>query len=77
VNDSGVPGTASPMAEHLADRPDVWRRLLADHVADRLGRCAACRRAGGSGEVWPCSLHHIARDAQRIYGLRLGRSGGE
>lgn len=65
------------MAEHLAGRPDVWRRLLVDHVADRLGRCAACRRAGGSGEVWPCSLHRIALDAQRIHALGLGQAGWE
>jgi hypothetical protein len=65
------------MAEHLAGRPEVWRRLLDDHVADRLGRCRACRSSSGSGEVWPCSLHRIAVAARRIYGLRLGRAVGE
>lgn len=65
------------MAEHLAERPEVWRTLLESHVADRLGRCRACRRASGSGEVWPCSLHRIAVQARRIHELRLGRAVGE
>jgi hypothetical protein len=67
-----------PMAEEMAGMPEVWRRLLAAHVPDRLGRCTACRNSSGSGERWPCSLHRIAADAQRVYGLRLGQAvGGE
>ncbi len=66
------------MAQVMAGMPGVWRRLLNAHVPDRLGRCTACRTASGSGERWPCSLHQIAVEAQRLYGLSLGRSvGGE
>ncbi len=66
------------MAREMAGMPEVWRRLLVAHVADRLGRCTACRNSSGSGERWPCSLHRIADDAQRLYELRLGQAvGGE
>jgi hypothetical protein len=51
--------------------PEVWRRLLAAHQPDRLGRCASCRTASGSGERWPCSLYRIASDAQRLHDQRL------
>lgn len=67
-----------PMSEVMAGMPGVWRRLLTAHVPDRLGRCAACRTSSGSGQRWPCSLHEIAGEAQRLHGLRLGQAvGGE
>jgi hypothetical protein len=65
------------MSELMAGMPEVFRRLLADHVPDRMGRCTACRSVSGAGERWPCSLHRIADEAQRIYGLQLGRAVGE
>ncbi len=66
------------MAQMMAGMPEVWRRLLAAHVSDRTGRCSACRTANGSGALWPCSLHGIASEARRVYGLRLGQAvGGE
>lgn len=66
------------LADLMAEMPEVWRRLLAAHQADRLGRCAACRTSSGSGERWPCSLQRIAREAERRYALRLGQAvGGE
>ncbi|HET6259903.1 hypothetical protein [Pseudonocardia sp.] len=69
---------AGPLAEVMAGMPEVWRRLLAAHVPDRMGRCTSCRTSSGSGERWPCSLHRIATDAERVYGLRLGQAvGGE
>jgi len=58
----------------MAGMPGVWRRLLVAHVPDRLGRCASCRTASGSGEVWPCTLHRIASEAQRLHDLQLGRA---
>ena len=70
-------GDATSMAAVMAGMPVVWRRLLAAHVPDRLGRCAECRTASGSGERWPCSLRRIAEEAERIYGLELGRAVGE
>jgi hypothetical protein len=65
--------TAVPMAAIMSDMPEVWRRLLAAHVPDRLGRCSGCRSATGSGERWPCSLHRIASDAQRLHDQKLAR----
>jgi hypothetical protein len=62
------------MADVMADMPGVWRRLLAAHVADRLGRCRGCRSDTGSGERWPCSLHRIAAEAQRLHDQKLTRA---
>jgi hypothetical protein len=67
-------GPVLPMADVMAGMPGVWRRLLAAHVPDRLGRCTACRRATGSGERWPCSLYRIASDARRLHDLELRRA---
>lgn len=69
-----VPTTAVPMADVMAEMPGVWRRLLAAHVADRLGRCRGCRSDTGSGELWPCSLHRIATEAQRLHDQKLARA---
>lgn len=69
-------GTPS-LAEEMAGMPGVWRRLLAAHVPDRLGRCVTCRQAGGSHERWPCNLHHTATEARRLHELRLGKAVGE
>jgi hypothetical protein len=68
------PESAGGIADVMAGMPEVWRRLLAAHQPDRLGRCASCRTASGSGERWPCSLHQIASEAQRLHGLRLGQA---
>ena len=73
----GADNEPSSMAVEMAGMPVVWRRLLVAHVPDRLGRCSACRTSSGSGERWPCSLRRIAEEAERIYGLELGRAVGE
>ncbi len=66
------------LAGEMSAMPQVWRRLLAAHVADRLGRCTGCRSSSGSGEVWPCTLHRTAAEAERLHALRLGQAvGGE
>ncbi|TQM44490.1 hypothetical protein [Pseudonocardia cypriaca] len=65
---------AGGIADVMAGMPEVWRRLLAAHQPDRLGRCASCRTSSGSGERWPCSLHQIASEAKRLHGLQLGQA---
>ena len=62
------------MAAELVGMPGVWRRLLAAHVPDRLGRCVGCRSSGGSGARWPCSLHSVATEAERLHELQLGQA---
>ena len=55
------------LAAELAPMVDVWRRLLAQHVPDRAGRCRTCTK-GGTGlpaVPWPCSLHVVADLARR------------
>ncbi|MGH3615328.1 MAG: hypothetical protein ACRDRK_22580 [Pseudonocardia sp.] len=73
LSGDGGPGS---MANMMAAMPEVWHRLLLAHVPDRLGRCAACRSSSGSGDRWPCSLHRIASEAQRLHALRFGQAGG-
>ena len=60
-------GDLGQLAIELAPMVDVWKRLLAQHVPDRAGRCVVCTK-GGTGlpsMPWPCSIHHIADMARR------------
>jgi hypothetical protein len=66
--------TSVPIADIMAGMPGVWRRLLSAHVPDRLGRCRGCRSDTGSGERWPCSLHRIAAEAQRLHDQKLAEA---
>jgi hypothetical protein len=68
---AGNGAAAGSMADVMSGMPEVWRRLLAAHTPDRLGRCSGCRSASGPGERWPCSLHRIASDARRLHDQRL------
>ncbi|WP_214370956.1 hypothetical protein [Pseudonocardia sp. H11422] len=58
------------MAGVLAGMPEVWGRLLDEHVPDRLGRCTACRNVSGSGVRWPCTLQQIATQARSLHEIR-------
>jgi hypothetical protein len=60
-------GDLHQLAAELALMVDVWKRLLAQHVPDRAGRCVACTK-GGTGLPslpWPCSIYGIADMARR------------
>jgi hypothetical protein len=57
----------SPLASVLSTMPEVWQRLLEDHVPDSSGRCLACRNHGTAGVPWPCTLQVIATDARTLY----------
>jgi hypothetical protein len=51
----------------LAEMPDLWARLLAEHIPDPTGtRCRACTTAGtGSPEAaWPCRIRDLAAAAR-------------
>ncbi len=63
------------MAAILASMPDVWQRVLADHVADQHGRCRECRNAAGVSAPWPCLSWEIAEEARQVH-LGEGRSAG-
>ncbi len=54
------------MAQVMSGMPDVWRRVLAEHVPDQGGRCQACRE-GGVSASWPCLTRQIAEQAKRIH----------
>lgn len=48
-----APSTA---AVALAGMPEVWQRLLTEHVPDRQGRCVACRWQTRAADKWPCDV---------------------
>lgn len=55
------------MAQVMSSMPDVWRRVLAEHVPDERGRCRACRDEYGVAAGWPCLTREIAEQAKRIH----------
>jgi hypothetical protein len=56
--------------EVVAGWPGVWTALLAAHVADAGGRCAACAGQHRPGPVWPCGPAALALRARRSAGGR-------
>jgi hypothetical protein len=65
---SGQPPHHAPdsLAFALAGMPEVWARLLVEHVPDRYGRCMACASSRNAGTLWPCTLQVTAADARAI-----------
>lgn len=55
------------MAEVMSAMPDVWRRVLAEHVPDQRGQCRECRNAQGVSAPWPCVTRGIAEQAKQIH----------
>jgi hypothetical protein len=54
------------MALVMSEMPDVYRRVLTEHVADGGGRCAACRNVDGETASWPCQTYRIAQEAKWV-----------
>jgi hypothetical protein len=54
------------MALVMSEMPDVYRRVLAEHVPDGAGRCGACRNATGETASWPCQTYRIAQEAKWV-----------
>lgn len=54
--------------EVLSFMPDVYGRMLAEHLPAASGRCRSCTRPGTGvpHAPWPCSAHGMASEAQRI-----------
>ena len=55
------------MAKVMSGMPDVWRRVLAEHVPDQGGRCKACHDERGGSASWPCLTRQIAEQAKQIH----------
>jgi hypothetical protein len=53
------------MAVVMSEMPDVWRRVLAEHVPDGHHNCRACFHAGGRAS-WPCQTYRIAQEAKWV-----------
>lgn len=52
------------MAMILADMPDLWHRILSEHVSDAHGRCVQCRDRSGAAAPWPCATRQVADEAR-------------
>ncbi|PVY97692.1 hypothetical protein [Actinomycetospora cinnamomea] len=53
------------MAVVMSEMPDVWRKVLAEHVPDAQQNCCACFHAGGRAS-WPCQTYRIAQEAKWV-----------
>jgi hypothetical protein len=53
------------MAVVMSEMPDVWRRVLAEHVPDGHQNCRECFHAGGRAS-WPCQTYRIAEEAKWV-----------
>lgn len=50
--------------------------MLAEHVADRHGRCRSCvNTCAGTAQPWPCALRLIADLAEKLHAARRGHGG--
>ncbi|HXV94375.1 MAG TPA: hypothetical protein VD813_13805 [Pseudonocardia sp.] len=60
---------ATGIARALSTMPELWARLLADHVPDSGGRCQACTKAGTGlpGQRWPCTIYALADQARDLH----------
>lgn len=65
------------IAAILAEAPCLVDNLLAAHTPSPAGRCTGCHTAGTGtpGGPWPCSLHTLAVQAERIRAARAGHQG--
>ncbi len=53
------------MALVMSQMPDVWRKVLAEHVPDGNQLCRECRNGGGQAS-WPCQTYRIAQEAKWV-----------
>lgn len=53
------------MAVVMSEMPDVWRKVLAEHVPDERQNCRECFHAGGRAS-WPCQTYRIAQEAKWV-----------
>lgn len=53
------------MAVVMSEMPDVWRKVLAEHVPDERQYCRACFHDGGRAS-WPCQTYRIAQEAKWV-----------
>ncbi|MDD7940630.1 hypothetical protein PHK61_19585 [Actinomycetospora lutea] len=53
------------MAVVMSEMPDVWRKVLTEHVPDAQQNCHECFQ-GGSRASWPCQTYRIAQEAKWV-----------
>ena len=54
------------MASILSEMPDLWRRILGEHVAGPDGYCRSCRDSRDAAR-WPCAMYDLGAEAQFIH----------
>ena len=54
------------MATVMSQMPDVWRRVLTEHVPDHYRRCRACWSPAGVQGSWPCQTYKVADEARAL-----------
>lgn len=54
------------MATVMSQMPDVWRRVLAEHVPDQYRHCRACCSPTGIQASWPCQTFKVADEARAL-----------
>lgn len=54
------------MALVMSQMPDVWRKVLAEHVPDQSQRCRECRDTAGQQASWPCQTYRVAQEAKWV-----------
>ena len=54
------------MALVMSQMPDVWRKVLAEHVPDQSQRCRECRDQAGQVASWPCQTYRVAQEAKWV-----------
>ena len=57
----------SEAAGVVAGWPEVWRSLLAIHVAGPDGRCTGCARTNHGAPRWPCALATLGQTARTLH----------
>ena len=72
------PGAAlTELAVFLVRYRTAARRIIAEHVSDRSGKCRVCRRADlGVAQPWPCTLVRGAQAGVTMAALDDGLNAG-
>jgi len=75
-----ISGRQGSLADVLGAMPELWTRLLTEHIPDPTSkRCRACTIAGTGtpGAAWPCRIRDLAESAKARYLARRTRTGSK
>lgn len=58
----------------VAGWPQVWARLIDEHVAGPDGRCTGCFKGTRAAPHWPCGLAFLGRRARELHDEQLEKA---